>query len=145
MDPVYSTFCQGGAVAVPFGNCTEPSNIEAGGKNCPLRFQCAGCGFYRPDPSYLLAIEEHLNALRADRETAEAMDTDDFVVRNLTDQFSAFTGILDNMREQLGNMTDEERSEVEDASAVLRKVRATQEPKLLPLTVIRPAKDDDAH
>ncbi|WP_328624036.1 hypothetical protein OHA88_02700 [Streptomyces sp. NBC_00353] len=49
------------------------------------------------------------------------------------------------MREQLGNMTDEERSEVEDASAVLRKVRATQEHKLLPLTVIRPAKDDDAH
>lgn len=67
------------------------------------------------------------------------------MVRNLTDQISAFTGILDNMREQLGNMTDEERSEVEDASAVLRKVRATQEHKLLPLTVIRPAKDDDAH
>ncbi|MFE4958692.1 tyrosine-type recombinase/integrase [Streptomyces sp. NPDC056653] len=132
------------SVAVPFGNCTEPSNIKAGGKSCPLRFQCAGCGFYRPDPSYLLAIEEHLNALRADRETAMAMDTDDFVIRNLTDQITAFTGILDNIREQLSSMNDQERSEVEEASAVLHKVRATQEHKLLPLTVIRPAKDDDA-
>ncbi|MGW1711434.1 tyrosine-type recombinase/integrase [Streptomyces sp. NPDC002206] len=132
------------SVAVPCGNCTEPSNIKAGGKSCPLRFQCAGCGFYRPDPSYLLAIEEHLNALRADRETAMAMDTDDFVIRNLTDQITAFTGILDNIREQLSSMNDQERSEVEEASAVLHKVRATQEHKLLPLTVIRPAKDDDA-
>ncbi|MCI2422136.1 tyrosine-type recombinase/integrase [Saccharopolyspora sp. K220] len=39
-------------VAVPFGNCIEPSNVKAGGQACPIRFQCAGCGFYRPDPSY---------------------------------------------------------------------------------------------
>ena len=45
------------SVAVPFGNCIEPSNVKAGGKACPIRFQCAGCGFYRPDPSYILAIE----------------------------------------------------------------------------------------
>lgn len=40
------------SVAVPFGNCIEPTNVKAGGKQCPIRFQCAGCGFYRPDPSY---------------------------------------------------------------------------------------------
>ncbi len=33
-----------------------------------------GPGFNRPDPSYLLAIEEHINSLKADRETAHAMD-----------------------------------------------------------------------
>lgn len=38
---------------------------------------CVGCGFYRPDPSYLLAIEGHLNSLRADRETAIALEVDD--------------------------------------------------------------------
>jgi integrase len=32
------------SVAVPFGNCIEPSNVKAGGKACPIRFQCAGCG-----------------------------------------------------------------------------------------------------
>ena len=62
------------SVSVPFGNCTEPSNVNAGGGHCPIRFQCAGCGFYRPDPSYLPTLEEHIASLRADRETARAMD-----------------------------------------------------------------------
>ncbi|WP_257579027.1 tyrosine-type recombinase/integrase [Streptomyces sp. JJ38] len=44
-------------VQLPYGNCTEPTTIKAGGKSCPLRFQCVGCGFYRPDPSYLPAVE----------------------------------------------------------------------------------------
>lgn len=37
-------------------------------------FQCAGCGFYRPDPSFLPAIAEHIVELRADRELAVATD-----------------------------------------------------------------------
>ncbi|MFI5068986.1 MAG: tyrosine-type recombinase/integrase, partial [Streptosporangiales bacterium] len=61
------------SVSVPFGNCTEPSNVNAGGGSCPIRFQCAGCGFYRPDPSYLPALEAHIASLRADRETAIAI------------------------------------------------------------------------
>lgn len=46
------------SVATAYGNCTEPSNVKAGGKSCPIRFQCSGCSFYRPDPSYLGAIEQ---------------------------------------------------------------------------------------
>jgi hypothetical protein len=45
-----STAYERASVFVPFGNCTEPSNVKAGGGACPIRFQCAGCGFYRPDP-----------------------------------------------------------------------------------------------
>lgn len=123
------------SVAVAFGNCTEPANVKAGGKACPIRFQCAGCGFYRPDPSYLPAIEAHTNALKADRETALAMDADDFVVRNLTDQADAFTAIAQDMRDQLRALPAAERAEVEQASAVLRKLRAGTGRPLLPLTV----------
>ncbi|WP_346101364.1 tyrosine-type recombinase/integrase [Nonomuraea maheshkhaliensis] len=114
------------SVAVPFGNCVEPSNVKAGGQSCPIRFQCAGCGFYRPDPSYLLAIEEHLNSLRADRETAIALEVDDFVVRNLTDQITAFQQVADTMRETLARLSADERSEVEEASKVLRRSRAAR-------------------
>lgn len=89
------------SVAVPFGNCIEPSNVTAGGKQCPIRFQCAGCGFYRPDPSYLPAIEDHVNALKADRETALAIDAEDFVLRNLTDQATAFGQVAAAMRAKL--------------------------------------------
>ncbi|MFE5580205.1 tyrosine-type recombinase/integrase [Kitasatospora sp. NPDC056531] len=132
------------SVAVPFGNCTEPSNVKAGGKSCPLRFQCAGCGFYRPDPSYLPAIEEHLNSLRADRETATAMDADVFVTRNLTDQINAYTDVVSRMNDQLDQMPADERLEVEQASAALRKIRATSNHKLLPLTVVRHGETRDA-
>lgn len=59
-------------------------------------------------------------------------------------QITAFTDVLNNMREQLDDMPDEERTRVEEASSILRKVRATQDHKLLPLTVIRP-KDDREH
>lgn len=123
------------SVAVPFGNCIEPSNVKAGGKQCPIRFQCAGCGFYRPDPSYLPAIEEHINALKADRETAAAMGADDFITRNLDDQAEAFSQVAATMRQRLQDLPNDERAEVEQASAVLRKVRAGRAHKLLPLTV----------
>ena len=112
------------SVAVPFGNCIEPSNVKAGGKACPIRFQCAGCGFYRPDPSYIPAIEEHINSLGADREIASAMDAAPFVIANLDAQIGAFRNVLDTMRAALERLDAEQRDEVEQASAVLRKARA---------------------
>jgi integrase len=124
------------SVAVPFGNCIEPTNVKAGGKQCPIRFQCAGCGFYRPDPSYLPAIEEHINALKADRETALAMDAAEFVVRNLADQADAFTTVATTMRDTLASLPGHERAAI--ASSVLRRLRAARGladgRRLLPLT-----------
>lgn len=123
------------SVAVPYGGCTEPSNVKAGGASCPIRFQCAGCGFYRPDPSYLPAIEQHLNELRADRETAQAMDAAAFVLTALTDQITAFEQVVNRMKTRLAAMPAHEREEIEHASTVLRKARAGSNHTLLPLTV----------
>lgn len=106
------------------GNCIEPSNVKARGKACPIRFQCADCGFYRPDPSYIPAIEEHLNSLSADREIASAMDAAPFVIDNLSAQIQAFRNVLDVMRGALEQLDAEHRDRVEQASAVLRKARA---------------------
>ena len=111
------------SVAVPFGNCIEPSNVKAGGKACPIRFQCAGCGFYRPDPSYIPAIEEHIDSLTADREIASAMDAAPFVIDNLNAQIGAFRNVLADAR-ALDQLDAEQRDQVEQASAVLRKARA---------------------
>ena len=36
-----------GEVAVPYGTCTEPTNVQAGGGACPVRFRCAGCDHFR--------------------------------------------------------------------------------------------------
>jgi hypothetical protein len=128
------------SVAVPFGNCTEPSNVRAGGKGCPIRFQCAGCAFYRPDPSYLPAVEDHVRELRADRETALAMDAADFVLRNLDEQVAAFGEVADKMRRGVQALDPDEREAVEQASVILRRRRAAgAERALLPLTVLPPS------
>ena len=124
------------SVAVPYGNCTEPSNVKAGGQACPIRFQCSGCGFYRPDPSYIPAIEDHVRALKANRETAQAIDAADFVIDNLTAEIDQFDTVIAAMRIQLQSLDPTERARVEDASAVLRKTRAAQGKTLLPLTII---------
>ena len=120
------------SVAVPYGNCIEPANVKAGGHGCPVRFQCAGCGFYRPDPSFIPAIEEHLNTLRSDREIARAMNTAAYVIENLTAQIEAFELVQHTMLERLSALDSEERERVEQASVVIRRARAGVP---LPLTV----------
>ena len=111
------------SVAVPFGGCTEPSNIKAGGGHCPIRFQCAGCNFYRPDPSYLPAIDHHVAALRGDKEMALASDAATWVTDNLDAQIGAFTGVADTMRHRLAALPEQERNTIEDAARQLRKAR----------------------
>ena len=130
-----------GAVAVPFGNCTEPSNVKAGGGSCPIRFQCSGCSFYRPDPSYLPAIEDHIRSLKADRETADAIGAAPFVLDNVTAQIDSFREVATTMRGRLASLSEEERQEIEEASRTLRKARATSTHQLLPLTVINQRKE----
>ncbi|MFK4147987.1 tyrosine-type recombinase/integrase [Streptomyces sp. NPDC004065] len=112
------------SVGVPYGGCTEPSNVKAGGGHCRIRFQCAGCDFYRPDPSYLPALEQQIADLRADKEAALAMEAADWVVRNLDDQICAYSKSADEMRRKLEAMPAEERAAVESASRELRKVRS---------------------
>jgi integrase len=128
---------QRSSVAVPFGGCTEPSNVKAGGHACRIRFQCSGCGFYRPDPSYLPAIEQQINDLRADRETAEAMGAAEFVIRNLTEQIDSYRDVVTKMGRRLAELPADERAEIEEASAIMRKARAGSSHLKLPITPVR--------
>ena len=109
------------SVSVPFGNCTEPSNVKAGGGHCPIRFQCAGCAFYRPDPSYLPAIEAHVASLRADRETALAIGAADYVMANMTAEIDAFCRVAEQMRSRLDDLGPSERAEVDTSARLLRR------------------------
>lgn len=111
------------SVAVPFGNCTEPTNVAAGGKSCPIRFQCAGCGYYRPDPSYLDAVDEHIRALRTDRELALGADAAAWVVTNLDEQITAFVGVADSLHAMIEAASPQERVSLDEAGASLRKAR----------------------
>ena len=122
------------SVTVPFGNCLEPSNVKAGGNHCPIRYQCAGCAHYRPDPSYLPAIEEHIASLVADRETARAADTADWVIDNLGREADAYRNVATAMRATLTKLPQADQDEIAVAAALLRRDRASR--PHLPLTVL---------
>ncbi|MFG3142764.1 tyrosine-type recombinase/integrase [Streptomyces sp. NPDC048211] len=115
---------EGQTIAVPYGGCSEPSNVKAGGQHCRIRFQCAGCDFYRPDPSYLPALEQQVAELRADKEAALAMGAADWVIRNFHDQIAGYTKSLEQMRRTLAALPEQERAAVEEAARELRKVRS---------------------
>ncbi|MET7332051.1 hypothetical protein [Nonomuraea sp. NPDC005650] len=115
---------EGQTVAVAYGGYSEPSNVKAGGQHCRIRFQRAGCDFYRPDPSYLPALEQQVAELRADKEAALAMGAADWVIRNFDDQITAYAKTLNQMRRTLDELPEQERAAVEDAARELRKARS---------------------
>jgi integrase len=125
---------ESGSVAVPFGNCTEPSNVKSGGEHCPIRFQCSGCDFYRPDPSFLPAIEDQIAKLRLEREHAIAVNAAEWVTQNYDDQITAFKKIATAMKALIEDLHDQQRTALDEASAVLRRTRAAR--TYLPLTVV---------
>ncbi|MEV0535484.1 site-specific integrase [Kitasatospora sp. NPDC050463] len=131
-----------GTVPVPFGNCSDPRNVKAGGKGCPIRFQCAACPAYRPDPSYLPVIADHIRSLKENREIAVSMEVAEFVIVNMNQEIEAFKGVLKTMKHLMESMGTEERAEVEEAAAVLRKVRAGRPSTWLPDPVFPGERDE---
>ncbi|WP_165974673.1 tyrosine-type recombinase/integrase [Nonomuraea deserti] len=97
---------------------------ELGGKACAVRFQCAACKFFAPDPSHLPAMDEQIAAMRADRETAIAWEVDEYVIRNFDDNIQAMEKIAGIARAKLAKLPADERAALEEATEVLRIVRA---------------------
>ncbi|XMN08184.1 tyrosine-type recombinase/integrase [Streptomyces griseobrunneus] len=128
-----------GSVAVHYGNCIEPSNVKAGGHACPIRFQCSGCPSFRPDPSHLPAIEDHVRTLKTNKEMAEAMGAADYTITGMAGEIGDYQKVIMKMRDKMEGMSDEERAEVEEASRVLRRLRASStspSPVALPMPVV---------
>jgi integrase len=132
------------SVAVPWGNCVEPSNVKAGGNACPIRFQCSGCGSYRPDPSHLPAIEDQIRSLKANLELARAAGAADYTIKGMEGEIADYLNVIQKMKAKLKDLPYEDRQEVEQASKVLRRLRAGSAgsgPVALPMPVTRPSID----
>ena len=118
-----------GQVAVPFGICTEPSNVTAGGHSCPFRHRCTGCTYFRTDPSYTPELRGYLAQLLADRERLAA------AVPALADwaradaapsdaEIDAVRQLLRANDEVLTGLHADDRAAVEEAIAAIRTQRA---------------------
>jgi integrase len=124
--PVGTVAYEVGAVAVPFGNCSEPTNVKAGGHSCPIRFQCSGCAFYSTDPSYLPAMEDHVANLRVQLELYRVNGSAPFIVEGMEQEVVHYSEVMDTMRSKMAALSEEDRGHVEQASVVLRRARGAR-------------------
>ncbi len=118
-----------GQVAVPFGICTEPTNVKAHGQACPFRHRCFGCTYLRSDPSFLPELRAHLTRLLADKERLRAAVPElEEWARNTAvpsaEEVASVRRIISRCEDLVATLPDGERAEVEEAIMVLRRVRA---------------------
>jgi hypothetical protein len=118
-----------GEVAVPYGTCTEPSNVQAGGGACPVRYRCAGCDHFRTDVSYLPDLTAHLDDLLRTRERLAATidGVDDWARRDATPTQQEITRIrrlINRVKGDIASLDVTERAQIDEAVAVIRRHRA---------------------
>ncbi|MFI5065501.1 MAG: tyrosine-type recombinase/integrase [Streptosporangiales bacterium] len=117
-----------GQVAVPYGTCTEPSNVAAGGGACPVRFRCAGCDHFRTDVSYLPDLTAHLDDLLRTRERLAAMAGVDEWARAAAappqEEITRIRHLITQINGDVAQLSDHERAVIGDAVSTIRKHRA---------------------
>ncbi|WP_343577526.1 tyrosine-type recombinase/integrase [Mycobacterium sp.] len=118
-----------GEVAVPYGVCSEPSNVKANGQSCPYRFRCLGCEHFRTDVSYLPDLQAHLDDLLRIRERLRAAtDIDDWARADAMPSDTEITltrGLIQRIKGDLEELDDGERADIDQAVAAVRRHRVT--------------------
>ncbi|MEV6258877.1 site-specific integrase [Nocardia sp. NPDC051911] len=116
-----------GQVAVPYGICTEPTNVQAGGHDCPFRFRCVGCGHFRTDASYLPDLRAYLQDLLRDRERVLATGELDQWARSEAvpseAEIQKVRQLVRRVEHDLDDLTTDERDQINNAIKVIRKTR----------------------
>ena len=129
-----------GQVAVPFGMCTEPSNVKAAGNACPYRYVCTGCGHFRSDPSYLPELKSYLQQLLADSERLQAAgDLQPWARAHAAppdEQISQVRDLIRRIEADLQTLSDTDRAQIQNAVAT---IRATRQTVMLGMPRIQPA------
>jgi integrase len=118
-----------GEVAVPYGTCTEPSNVAAGGGACPVRFRCAGCDHFRTDVSYFPDLTAYLDDLLRTRERlAAAIDgVDDWARADATpaeEEITRIRRLISRIKGDITQLPADGRARIDEAVTVIRKHRA---------------------
>ncbi|MGK3111168.1 tyrosine-type recombinase/integrase [Streptomyces sp. WAC05858] len=118
-----------GEVAVPYGRCTEPSNVQAGGGACPVRFRCVGCDHFRTDVSFLPDLTAYLDDLLRTRERlAAAVDgVDEWARVDATpteEEITRIRRLINRVKGNIAELDPDERTRIDQAVSVIRKHRA---------------------
>jgi len=119
-----------GDVAVPYGRCTEPSNVQAGGGACPVRFRCAGCDHFRTDVSHLPELTGYLDDLLRTRERLAATieGIDEWARADATpteEEINRIRRLINRIKGDIAGLDQAQQIQINDAIAVVRRHRAT--------------------
>jgi integrase len=118
-----------GEVAVPYGTCAEPSNVQAGGGACPVRFRCAGCDHFRTDVSFLPDLTGYLDDLLRTRERLAATidGVDEWARVDATptqEEITRIRRLITRIKGDISELDAPDRARVDDAVTVIRRHRA---------------------
>ncbi len=119
-----------GEVAVPYGTCSEPSNVQAGGGACPVRFRCVGCDHYRTTVAHLPDLQAYLDDLLRTRERLAATSIDGVDEWARTDatptkeEITRIRRLINRIKGDVAELDQTQRAEIEEAVAVVRRHRA---------------------
>lgn len=118
-----------GEVAVPYGTCTEPANVQAGGGACPIRFRCAGCDHFRTSVAFLPDLQAYLQDLLRTRErlAAAISGVDEWARADATpaeEEIARIRHLIARIKGDIAGLGDAERAQIDEAVAVVRRHRA---------------------
>jgi hypothetical protein len=118
-----------GEVAVPYGTCAEPSNVQAGGGACPVRFRCAGCDHFRTSVAHLPDLQAYLDDLLRTRERLAATvdGVDEWARIDATpaeEEITRIRRLITRIKGDVAGLDEAERARIDDAVAVVRRHRA---------------------
>jgi integrase len=139
-----------GEVAVPYGTCTEPSNVTAGGGACPVRFRCAGCDHFRTTVAHLPDLQAHLDDLLRTRERLSAAidGVDDWARVDASptqEEITRIRRLIGRIKSDVADLDEDERARIDEAVAVVRRHRAAHAVPLgMPTLTTTPATEASA-
>jgi site-specific recombinase XerD len=118
-----------GSVAVPYGTCTQPANVQAGGGACPVRFRCAGCDHFRTDVSHLPDLAGYLDDLLRTRERlAASIDGVDEWARAdampAAEEIRRVRHLVSQIKGDIARLDAGQRAKIDEAVGVVRRHRA---------------------
>jgi integrase len=116
-----------GEIAVPYGVCTEPSNVKAAGAACPYKFTCVACSHFRSDPSYLPELRAYHDRLLETRQRIRAAtDLDEWAkdkVDPADEEITAVGQLITKLETDAERLSEEDRGLLDRAVQLVRSAR----------------------
>ncbi len=133
-----------GEVAVPYGTCTEPTNVKAGGGACPVRYRCVGCDHFRTNVAFLPDLQAYLDDLLRTRERLAATvdGIDDWARADATpteEEITRVRRLINRIKGDITGIDETERARIDDAVAIVRRHHAAHTVPLgMPVLTVTP-------